>query len=175
MSYLLSCEITDDQFWQFAITDCGKKNCGKCKDILQSFRHKFAKKFVFFLKLLRVNFTISWWAAFQPVDLYCSFWLIIYCVRHRADMHNIRPAGQMWLTEALNLARTANFFALLPCFFDRNTLWRRKNVSFLALEYCKNNFLARHEIWVVHPAPCTLHPGTEHRAYKSEVTSCCVN
>ena len=36
-----------------------------------------------------------------------------------SGMHNIQPAGQMWLTEAFNLARIARGFVLLPCFDER--------------------------------------------------------
>ena len=65
----------------------------------------------------------------------------------RAGIHNIRPAGQMWPGEAFNLARKAWNFMHSSCLFDK---WV-KNISILALWYARNLFLARHEIWVVHP------------------------
>ena len=37
-------------------------------------------------------------------------------------MQNIRPAGQMWPAEALNLARLAQNYVLLAYFLDRCTL-----------------------------------------------------
>ena len=63
-------------------------------------------------------------------------------------MHNIRPTGQIWSAEALNLARKAQNFVLVAYFLDKCTLWVGKNISFW---HRKKLFLARHEFWVVHP------------------------
>jgi hypothetical protein len=57
------------------------------------------------------------------------------------DMHNIRPAGQMWPAEAFNLAREAPNFVYFACFFDKNTLWMCYNLWILALGYVKKIFL----------------------------------
>ncbi len=40
----------------------------------------------------------------------------------RPDMHNIRPAGQMWPAEAFYLARKAQDFAFVAFIFPRNIL-----------------------------------------------------
>jgi len=44
----------------------------------------------------------------------------------RADMHNIQYAGQMgqmWPSEAFNMARETPNFVYFACFFDKSTLW----------------------------------------------------
>ncbi len=45
----------------------------------------------------------------------------------RTGMHNIWPAGQMWPAEAFNLAREAQNFVYLACFFHEKILYMYKN------------------------------------------------
>ncbi len=60
-------------------------------------------------------------------------------------MHNIRPEGQMWPTEAFYLARKAHNFAYFVCLFIK-TSFEEEKMLFLALEHDKKKFLVRHEI-----------------------------
>jgi len=58
-------------------------------------------------------------------------------------MHNIRPAGQMWLAKAYNLALKAQIIAYLAWFLMETLKKLEKNLT----------NLARREFWVVHPCP----------------------
>ncbi len=42
-------------------------------------------------------------------------------------MHNIRPAGQMWPTEAFSLDHEAQTFVQLACFFHKSIILMCKN------------------------------------------------
>ena len=53
-----------------------------------------------------LNTNFSWWKNFN------SDWKLQY----KADMHNIRPTGQIWPPEDFNLARLAQIFFFLACF-----------------------------------------------------------
>ena len=80
-------------------------------------------------------------------------WKSHICALHSMPgMHKIQPAGQMWPAEAFNLASTAIFFCSFTLFVckKKNPLTLKKHIIFGPC-ILKKKFLARQEIWVVHP------------------------
>ena len=55
----------------------------------------------------------------------------------KPGMHNIRPVGQTWPTEGLNLARQAQNDVHSTYLFDRNTLSIEKDINFGPLIFVK--------------------------------------
>ncbi len=75
----------------------------------------------------------------------------------KAALHNIRSA------DAFNLAREAETFVYLTCFFHENILYMCKTYNIWPLNI-KTIFLVHHGIWVVHPWSKVL---------KEEKSQCC--
>ncbi len=64
----------------------------------------------------------------QSFELLRGTWVLFFLFKCTPGMHNIRPAVQMWPTEAFNLALKAPNFLYFASFFDKNTLWMCYNL-----------------------------------------------